>query len=92
MKTYYGIFYPLEDGTIGVRFPDAPTAITCGKGMDEAVEMAIDALSAIMVCGRKGREYTDPRTFEEVQAEAAEGEIVVPITPSEKAMEAYRPT
>jgi len=90
MERYYAIFYPMEDEW-DVRFPDAPSVNTSGKDIDEALEMAMDALSAMMVFGRKGREYNAPRTFEEIQAEAKEGELVFPVMPTEKAMEAYRP-
>ena len=90
MKRYYAIFYPLEDKW-GVRFPDAPSVNTSGKDIDEALEMAMDALSGILVFGRKGREYQEPRGFDAIQAEAEEGEFVFPVIPTEKAMEQYRP-
>ena len=90
MERYYAIFYPMEDEW-GVRFPDAPSVNTSGKDIDEALEMAMDALSAMMVFGRKGREYNAPRTFGEIQAEAKEDELVFPVMPTEKAMETYRP-
>lgn len=53
--------------------------------------MAIDALSGILVVGRKGREYFTPRNYEEIQAEAKEGELVFPVVPDEKIMESYKP-
>jgi len=49
------------------------------KDIDQALEMAMDALSAIMVFGSKGREYHAPRSFEEIQAEAKEDELVFPV-------------
>ena len=90
MKTYYGIFYRLETGW-GVRFPDAPGVHTGGKDLDQALFMAMDALSGLMVMGRKGREYQAPRSFEDVKAEAEENELVFPVVPSEKSMKEYRP-
>lgn len=90
MKTYYGIFYRLETGW-GVRFPDAPGVHTGGKDLDQALFMAMDALSGLMVVGRKGREYQAPRSFEDVKAEAEENELVFPVVPSEKSMKEYRP-
>ena len=81
MKTYYGIFYRLETGW-GVRFPDAPGVHTGGKDLDQALFMAMDALSGLMVVGRKGREYQAPRSFEDVKAEAEENELVFPVVPS----------
>jgi len=90
MERYYAIFYPMEDEW-GVRFPDAPSVNTSGKNIDDALEMAMDALSAMLVFGRKGREYQEPRGFEAIQTESKEGELVFPVMPTEKAMEAYRP-
>ena len=56
MGTYYAIFYKLEDGGWGVKFPDAQSIHTSGKDLDEALFMAVDALSGLLVIGRKGRE------------------------------------
>ena len=91
MKNYYAIFYQLENGDWGVRFPDAPSIHTSGKDLDEALEMAMNALSGLMVMGRKGREYNAPRAFAEIQAETASGELIFPVLPNEKIMEEYKP-
>ena len=91
MEVYYAIFYPLASGGWGVRFPDAPAVHTSGKDLDEALFMAMDALSGLLVVGRKGREYHAPRGYEAIQAEAGEKEKVFPVVPGEKAMEEYRP-
>lgn len=90
MNVYYGIFYPDEDGW-GVRFPDAPSVNTCGDTIEQALEMAVDALSAIMAVGRKGREYNAPRGYLEIEQEAGKGELIFPVVPSEKTMDEYRP-
>lgn len=37
--------------------------------------MAIDALSGLLVVGRKGREYGAPSSYEEVKSFAKEGEV-----------------
>lgn len=54
--------------------------------------MASDALSGMLVVGRKGREYLAPSAYDAVKEQAAEGELVFPVVPSESAMEEYRPT
>jgi predicted RNase H-like HicB family nuclease len=90
MDIYYAIFSP-DDGGWGVRFPDAPSVNTCGETVEESLEMAVDALSAIMVMGRKGREYDAPRGYADIKKEAAPGELIFPVVPSEKAMDEYRP-
>ena len=91
MGTYYAIFYKLESGGFGVRFPDVPSIHTSGQDLDEALIMAIDALSGMLVVGRKGREYSAPSVYDVVKEQAAEGELVFPVVPSEAAMEEYRP-
>lgn len=91
MQTYYAIFYPLDDNEWGVRFPDAPTIHTSGGDLDQALAMAMDALSGLLVIGRKGREYQAPRHYHEIKVEAKDGELVFPVVPSEKIIEEYRP-
>jgi predicted RNase H-like HicB family nuclease len=91
MLTYYAIFYKLDDKEWGVRFPDAPSIHTIGHDQNEALEMAIDALSGMLVVGRKGREYQAPSSYEEVIAMAKNGEVVFPVVPNEKIMEEYSP-
>lgn len=90
MLRYYAILYQVEDEW-GVRFPDIDAVHTSGKDVDEAIDMATDALSAILVYGRKGREYKDPSKFEKVRRLAQEGELVVPVVADERIMEEYRP-
>ena len=90
MKPYYGIFFPLENAW-GVRFPDMDSIHTEGKDLDDALFMAADALSGMIVVGRLGREYQSPRSYEEIKAEAEEGELVFPVVPNEKMMAAYKP-
>lgn len=38
-----------DAGQIGVRFPDLPTCVTCGTDLTDALEMAEDALSLVLV-------------------------------------------
>jgi predicted RNase H-like HicB family nuclease len=85
MKTYFAIFHKYEDSSYTVRFPDCSSIHTQGKDLDEALFMASDALGGMLVVGRKGREYEDPRPFEDVEKEAKEGEKVFPIIPSKTA-------
>lgn len=91
MLKYYAIFHPANNGGYWVSFPDAESASTQGDTLDEALEMATDALSAMLVHGRKGREYGSPSSYEAVTAQAESGDLVFPVVPSEKIMEEYRP-
>jgi len=91
MLRYYAIFHPAEDRGYWVSFPDAEAVNTQGDTLDEALDMATDALSAMLVHGRKGREYGEPSSYEVVAAQAGEGDLVFPVVPNEKIMEDYRP-
>lgn len=91
MEKYFAIFEKAKEGGFCVRFPDVPGALTQGETIEEALEMAVDALCGIMVDGRKGRDYQAPRSFEEVEKEAGAGDYVFPVSPDEKVMETYRP-
>ena len=65
VEKYYAIFYQLNNEW-GVRFPDVDSIHTSGKDMEEAFDMATDALSAILVYGRKEPRYKEPSSFESV--------------------------
>lgn len=90
-KVYYAIFYRLEGERWGVRFPDASTINTFGNDPEEAQLMAVDALSGLMVVGRKGKEYNDPRPYDEIKGLAEDEELVFPVMVNETMMNAYRP-
>lgn len=83
LKTYYAIF-SLEDGFWVVRFPDVPAANTQGRDLDDAKEMAEDALSSIVAFGNHGREYSAPRSEEEIRKQAIKGDKVFPVMVPEK--------
>jgi predicted RNase H-like HicB family nuclease len=91
MLKYYAIFHPAVEGGYWVSFPDAEAVNTQGDTLDEALDMATDALSAILVHGRKGREYREPSSYDIVAAEAGPGDLVFPVVPNEKIMDEYRP-
>ena len=91
MQIYYALFHPTEKGGYTVTFPDAPAAVTEGDTVEEAVDMAIDALSIILGWGRKGRKYNDPSLHEVVRAQAEPGVLVLPIVPDWRIMEENRP-
>lgn len=98
MQAYFGIFHPFKKGDgegwlggFGVTFPDVSGAITEGHDLDEAVSMAVEALSIILGWGRKGREYKAPSSYEEVRAQAKPDELVFPIMPDERIVAANSP-
>ncbi len=89
MKIYFALTQNTEKG-ICVRFTEVPAAIAQGKDMDEAINLASDALGSMLVQGLRGHDYTDPRSYEQVRDMAREGETVVPIIITDKAMAKYR--
>ena len=91
MPIYYALFYPTAKGGYTVTFPDAPAAVTEGGTVEEAVDMAIDALSIVLAWGRKGREYNAPSGYAAVLAQAEPGTLVFPIAPDRNVMEENRP-
>ena len=94
MRTYYGLFHPIEEENwkgYGVTFPDVPGSITEGYSLDEAKEMAVEALSIILGCGCKGRDYTEPSTYEGILTKAEPGDLVFPVTADERIVAENRP-
>lgn len=45
---YPAIFIPEEDGGFSVFFPDIPGCNTCGDNIDQAYEMAFEALGLVL--------------------------------------------
>ena len=95
MQAYFGIFRPEKEagweGWYNVTFPDVPGAITAGHDLSEALSMAVEALSMILGGGRKGRDYTDPSTYEAILAKAAPDDLVFPVIPDERIIIANSP-
>lgn len=91
MQRYYALFHPAENGWYAVEFPDLECGYTQGKTLEEALDMATDLISGVLVVGRKGRDYHDPSSYEAILAKAQSGDLVFPVVPSERIMAAYRP-
>jgi predicted RNase H-like HicB family nuclease len=77
MRNYIGLIHKDEDGDYGVSFPDFPGAITAGLTLDEAREMAEEAL-AFHVQGliEDGEALPEASTLESVMADPANREGV----------------
>lgn len=91
MRRYYALFHPAENGWYAVEFPDLECGYTQGRTLEEALDMAEDLISGILVAGRKGRDYHEPSGYEDILAKAAPGDLVFPIMPNERIMEEHRP-
>ncbi len=53
---YPAIFHKAEEGGFWVTFPDVPECMTQGDDMNQAYEMAVEALGLAITSRRKGRE------------------------------------
>ncbi len=64
---YIAIIHKDPNSDFGVSFPDFPGCITAGRTLDEAKDMAIEALTGhIEVMRDTGESVPDPSTFDEV--------------------------
>lgn len=69
MKTYFAAFLPEAEGGYSVFFPDVCGLQTQGETLDEAFEMAVDALAGhLEVLANDGDHIPEPRTLEQVKA------------------------
>lgn len=75
MRYVYPALLQPDDGGYSVTFPDVEGAITCGDNLSDALEMAQDALSLILVhMEDSGAKLPAPTKMDDVSKEA--GDIV----------------
>lgn len=78
-KVFYPALFHEEDNSFWVSFPDIPEALTEGDNMDDAVEMAKDALGISLVSYEEEQtEFPKPSDPRRVKVEN-ESEFVVMI-------------
>ena len=66
---YIAIIHKDPDSDFGVSFPDFPRCITAGRTLDEAKDMALEALTGhIGVMRETGEPVPDPSTLDEVMS------------------------
>ena len=53
MKYVYPAIFTKENSQYSVEFPDLPGCITCGDSLEEAIEMAEDALALVLFTHEK---------------------------------------
>ncbi len=82
MFYYFAQFYPQEEGTgYSVIFPDMPGCNTCGDDLQEAMQMAMDALTGYLeVAKDRGEEIPEPSDYKTAKAkgEAYYAELDIP--------------
>lgn len=87
---YYAIFKTTPEG-VEVQFPDLPNGFTFGETIPEAVDMAIDVLSALLATGKRGIDFHEPSSLEVITEQATTGDFVFPIKEDQKIMDSYAP-
>jgi len=66
---YIAIIHKDPDSDFGVSFPDFPGCITAGRSLDEAKDMALEALTGhIDVMRETGETLPDPSSFDQVMS------------------------
>ena len=83
---YPAIFHKAEEGGFWITFPDIPECMTQGDDMEQAYEMAVDALGLILADRKKSHESI-PAASRPCDLVVAEGEMCVVI---EFDMQAYQ--
>lgn len=89
MYFYFAQFMPAEDqfDVYNVSFPDLPGCVTFGKGLNEAMSMAIDALTGYLeVEMDEGNEIPAASDMETARAKAEEENRELDILPQEGTM------
>ncbi len=76
MLTVYPACFFKEGSGYSVIFPDLNYLATCGKTIDEAMEMAVDCLAGyIRWCRRDGDAIPDPSPMNQIDLEAVAKDI-----------------
>jgi len=67
MANYIALIHKESDSDFGVSFPDFPGCVTAGKSIDEAKDMAQEALSGhVKVMTEFGEEIPEPSNLDKI--------------------------
>lgn len=83
MRQYIALIHKDRDSEFGVSFPDLPGCVTAGSTLDEAREMAVEAL-AFHLEGLEadGEPIPEPSSLETVMADAENKDAVAMLVPA----------
>lgn len=73
---YPAVFHTAEEGGFWVTFPDIPECMTQGDNMQEAYEMAVDALG-LSLTSREAEKEKIPRASSLDEVDAEDGTLVI---------------
>ncbi|MBU2513370.1 type II toxin-antitoxin system HicB family antitoxin [bacterium] len=90
-KHYFGVFTKTKEA-VEVTIPDIKGCHTFGKDIDEAYEMAIDALAAVLANADPKFIKEKPSTFEEISSQYnGDNQTVFPVPVDDTIIESYAP-
>ncbi len=73
---YPAVFHTAEEGGFWVTFPDIPECMTQGDNMQEAYEMAVDALG-LSLTSREAEKEKIPKASSLDEVDAEDGTLVI---------------
>ena len=73
---YPAVFHTAEEGGFWVTFPDIPECMTQGDNMQEAYEMAVDALG-LALTSREAEKEEIPKASSLDEVDAEDGTLVI---------------
>ena len=73
---YPAVFHTAEEGGFWVTFPDIPECMTQGDNMQEAYEMAVDALG-LSLTSREAEKEEIPKASSLDEVDAEDGTLVI---------------
>jgi predicted RNase H-like HicB family nuclease len=77
MRPYIALIHKDPDSDYGVSFPDLPGCVTAGTTLDEAREMAVEALALHLEgLAEDGAAMPEPSTLEAIMADRANRDAV----------------
>jgi predicted RNase H-like HicB family nuclease len=77
MANYIALIHKDSDSDFGVSFPDFPGCVTAGKTIDEAKDMAQEALSGhIQVMSDFGEEIPESSNLEKIVASSEDSAVI----------------
>lgn len=87
MYYYFAQFYPEETGGYSVFFPDFPGCNTCGDDLNEAMAMAMDALTGYLETSLEdGEELPQPSDYATAKTKSLEAYAEMEIPPHEQTL------
>src|SRR5689334_8302467 len=83
MRHYIALIHKDEDSDFGVSFPDLPGVVTAGATLDEAREMAAEALALHLEgMAHEGEASPEPASLEQIMLDRENRDAVAVLVPA----------